>query len=335
MISALEEQHRGCQRASPDIIDLAQNIRDLLRELVTKQANVTLAWQELEKSIQTSRELSILEEGVAFVTNWILGTAESMLNEQNKVGYDMETAEQLRKDHDTLELQCIETYGFYAELLHKIQILPISKDSYSHSDLMSQKEFMDFVCRSFATRLERRRNVLISSVRFFRLVSRYFDKTSDVFDKLVLNNKLPEFEEAPNLLDKLKSAQSSLEVLESELVKEGEKLSDILAMPVKDALGSELKLDYSDDIINIRDILDATITRRNIFLDSLEIQKLTLQQLIHIKSYEEDLSTTITWLADLFNVLVKGHLHMTSDIAELQGQREELQAFLGTSKVSR
>lgn len=29
---------------------------------------------------------------------------------------------------------------------------------------------MDFACRSFATRLERRRTVLISSLRFYRLV---------------------------------------------------------------------------------------------------------------------------------------------------------------------
>lgn len=182
----------------------------MLKELEKKQTSVALAWLELEKSIQTSRELSILEEGVTFVTNWILGTAESLLNDQNKVGYDVSTSEQLRKDHDTLEMQCLETYGFYAELLHKIQILPIAKDSYSHTDLMSQKEFMDFVCRSFATRLERRRNVLITSVRFFRLVSQYFDKTSETFDSLILKNKTPTFEKAPTLLTKVKDAQQSL-----------------------------------------------------------------------------------------------------------------------------
>lgn len=206
----MEEQHFGHRRISPDIMDLAQNIRDKLKELETKQTNVAFAWLELEKSIQTSRELSILEEGVTFVTNWILGTAESLLNEQNKVGYDIHTSEQLRKDHDTLEMQCLETYGFYAELLHKIQILPLPKDSYSHTDLMSQKEFMDFVCRSFATRLERRRNVLITSVRFYRLVSEYFDKTSAAFDSLILNNKMPEFEKAGPLLEKVKDTQNSL-----------------------------------------------------------------------------------------------------------------------------
>lgn len=63
-----------------------------------------------------------------------------------------------------------DTYGHYAELLHKIDRLPRC-DIELPEDLRSQRDFMDFVCRSFATRLERRRNVLITSLRFFRLVS--------------------------------------------------------------------------------------------------------------------------------------------------------------------
>ena len=63
-----------------------------------------------------------------------------------------------------------DTYGHYAELLHKIDTLPRC-DVALPEDLKSQRDFMDFVCRSFATRLERRRNVLITSLRFFRLVS--------------------------------------------------------------------------------------------------------------------------------------------------------------------
>lgn len=123
------------------------------------------------------------------------------------------------------------------------------------------------------------------------------------------------------------------EKLEGELIKEGEKLSDMLAMPVKDALGCELALDYSEDIINIRDIMDATATRRNLFVDSLELQKLTLQQIIHIRSYETDLATTVKWLRDLFEVLIKNHLSVGCDIVELQHQKDELQTFMGTAKV--
>jgi hypothetical protein len=45
-----------------------------------------------------------------------------------------------------------------------------------------------------------------------------------------------------------------VDMLEKELVREGEKLSDLLSMPVKDALGRELDVDYTSDIINVREV---------------------------------------------------------------------------------
>jgi len=76
--------------------------------------------------------------------------------------------------------------------------------------------------------------------------------------------------------------------LERELVKEGEKLSDILSMPVKDALGREVHVNYDEDIVNVKDILDATNARKNIFNDSVELQKLSLKQIALIYMYESD-----------------------------------------------
>lgn len=74
-----------------------------------------------------------------------------------KVGYDVASAEELRRDHESIELQCWETYGSYAELLHRINSICESADENviaQHKDLISQKEFMDFVCKSFAMRYE-------------------------------------------------------------------------------------------------------------------------------------------------------------------------------------
>ena len=59
-------------------------------------------------------------------------------------------------------------------------------------------------------------------------------------------------------------------------------------MPVKDALGRDVQVNYGEDIINIRDILDATNARKNIFNDSVELQKLTLKQIALIYAYEND-----------------------------------------------
>jgi len=62
-----------------------------------------------------------------------------------------------------------DTYGTYAELRHKSAEI-IKEGGAKASDIEAQKEFMDMVCRSYAARLERRRNLIITSVRFHRLI---------------------------------------------------------------------------------------------------------------------------------------------------------------------
>lgn len=96
------------------------------------------------------------------------------------------------------------------------------------------------------------------------------------------------FSQASVKLLTLEKSQAVLDNLERELVKEGEKLSDILSMPVKDALGREVRVNYDEDIINVKDILDATNARKNIFNDSVELQKLSLKQIALIHMYESD-----------------------------------------------
>lgn len=118
------------------------------------------------------------------------------------------------------------------------------------------------------------------------------------------------------------------------MIKDGEKLSDILSMPVKDALGRDLHIDYSDDICSVREILDTTLERRKIFSDSVELQKLTLEQVTHIYTYEKDARMAIKWLDDLYHVMIKCHSHVGCNIHEIQVQKDELQTFQETGKVS-
>ncbi|KAM7355889.1 uncharacterized protein ACRADG_001825 isoform 2-T3 [Cochliomyia hominivorax] len=321
----------------PDLNCERSRIEMRLNEIEKRQTDLRTAWLELIQTVREARELATLEEGVAFVTNWILNTAEQMLNRQTAIGCDVKACESLRAAHDNLELECRETYGFYAELLYKIEIYVGSKETVAYKDLLSQKEFMQFVCRSFATRLERRRNVLITSLRFYRLVTEYFEKTTEVFESLVMGGsgnggKIQDFTKASGTLQKLKSSQQSLASIERELIKEGEKLSDILSMPVKDALGRDLHIDYSDDICSVREILDTTLARRKFFSDSVELQKLTLEQVTHIYTYEQDACMAIKWLDDLYNVMIKCHSHVGCNIHEIQVQKDELQTFQETGK---
>ncbi|KAJ8898123.1 hypothetical protein PR048_003483 [Dryococelus australis] len=250
----------GREPAAPqDALDGRDRVERLLEIVRGRLQLAEEARLAMERAMESARELSSLEDGVTRVTNWILGPAETMLNGQSEVGFDVVSAEELRQEHEALELQCRvtlrstehfgkpcfavaerldclpstgfnpgrsrvgivphdgefprgspvsvngavpsppgltligsqdldvwsggqvsqrnlppspmqETYGHYAELLHKIDTLP-EVNIPLPEDLKSQRDFMDFVCRSFATRLERRRNVLITSLRFYRLVA--------------------------------------------------------------------------------------------------------------------------------------------------------------------
>ncbi|XP_018360288.1 PREDICTED: titin isoform X3 [Trachymyrmex cornetzi] len=317
------------RESSKDILDTIKGIHKLFDSIELKQMDIENSWTEMERNLDTARVIENLEQGVSSVTDWILGPADVMLNSCCQVGFDVSSSEELRRQHEKIELQCRETYGRYAELLHKIDNLPKSK---LPEDLKSQRDFMDFVCRSFASRLERRRNVLITSQRFFRLVSEYFDKTSEVFEQLVMGNRNYNFSQASIKLLTLEKSQTILDNLEHELVKEGEKLSDILSMPVKDALGREVHVNYDEDIINVKDILDATNARKNIFNDSVELQKLSLKQLALIYMYESDAEQAVKWLNDLFNVLLRNHMEVGCNVKEIQLQKEEHQSFQETAK---
>ena len=64
-----------------------------------------------------------------------------------------------------------DTYGTYAELRHKAELAVMDgQDRKKAADIEAQRDYMDIICRSYASRLERRRNLVITSVRFHRLV---------------------------------------------------------------------------------------------------------------------------------------------------------------------
>lgn len=164
----------------------------------------------------------------------------------------------------------------------------------------------------------------------------------------------------PNLIIKI-LIKFCADLLEKELVKEGEKLSDLLSIPVKDALGREVPVNYQEDIINVQEILDMTAARKQLFKDSIELQRLTLQQVIHIRNYEKhasqvmrhpvsefekskttfssllqsnELLQAVDWLDELYKVMLKSHSHIGCSVYEIQIQKEEQQCFQETAKVN-
>ncbi|TDG47189.1 hypothetical protein AWZ03_006454 [Drosophila navojoa] len=316
----------------PDLSCERARIELRLNEIEKKQTAIRTAWLELLRALREARELCTLAEGVAFVTNWILNQAEQLLSRQRSVGSDVRASETLRAAHDQLELECRDTYGCYAELLYKIEQFAKERDAALCQDLLSQRDFMQFVCRSFAERLERRRKVLMTALRFHRLLEQFEEQ-------LLIANQAADAEpselsapQAEAMLMQLKTSQQLLGNIERELVREGEKLSDMLAMPVKDALGRDLQLDYSNDIAQLRRQIDASRERRQLCGQRLALQRLTLEQVTHIHGYEQEVRCALQWLNELYAVLLRCHSHVGCNIHEIQLQKDELQGFEETGR---
>uniref|UniRef100_A0A6P4EV12 SEC14 domain and spectrin repeat-containing protein 1-B n=1 Tax=Drosophila rhopaloa TaxID=1041015 RepID=A0A6P4EV12_DRORH len=321
----------------PDLVCERARIELRLNEIEKKQTAIRTAWLELLRSLREARELCTLEEGVSFVTNWILQQAEDLLSRQRSIAGDVRGCEVLRSAHDQLELECRETYGCYAELLYKIERFAgerqaSAKDIDMCQDLLSQRDFMQFVCRSFAKRLERRRNVLMTALRFHRLLDQFEELLATGNHVVEVDSRSLDWPEAEQLLMQLKNNQQMLTHVERELVREGEKLSDMLAMPVKDALGRDLQLDYSAEIAQLRRQIDESRRRRQVCGHRLALQRLTLEQVTHIHAYEEDARRARDWLQELYAVLLRCHSHVGCNIHEIQLQKDELGGFEETGR---
>ncbi|KAM8710526.1 hypothetical protein ACLKA7_017185 [Drosophila subpalustris] len=317
----------------PDLSCERARIELRLNEIEKKQTAIRTAWLELLRSLREARELNTLKEGVAFVTNWILNQAEQLLSRQHcSIGGDVCGSLTLRSAHDQLELECRETYGCYAELLYKIEQFARERSQLKCQDLISQRDFMQFVCRSFAERLERRRKVLMTSLRFHRLLQQFEEQLSIANQAADAEPSELTAQQAKEMLMQLKTSQMLLGNIERELVREGEKLSDMLAMPVKDALGRDLQLDYSSDIAQLRHQIDASRASHKRCGERVALQRLTLEQVTHIHGYEQEVRCALNWMNELYAVLLRCHSHVGCNIHEIQLQKDELQGFEETGR---
>lgn len=323
---------------SRDIVDAIESIRHMLNCMEQKQMALSSLWNCFEVYSDNLKTLRTLDDGIKTVNNWILNTGEELAGEQQKIGNDLESTETLRDKHDELEIKCVDTYAFYAEIKYKIDRFVETKDPFTaksvpYKNLLSQKRFMDFLCRSFASRLEKRRTILIKCIQFYRLVTSYFERTSQVFADHIVGNKVDSFETCVRRMKELRVTNARLEHMVDELSMEGDKLGDILSVPVKDVLGRDIGIDYSTEIANIHDIIRETDNRRKMFCESVELQILTFEQIIYIHVYEKDALAANKWIDELLNVTIRTHSCVGGNIFEIQRQKQSLQKIQDTAKV--
>ncbi|CAH1789041.1 unnamed protein product, partial [Owenia fusiformis] len=283
------------------------------------------------RDLGTNVQFSTWEAGVKNVVDWAIGPAEKLLASQKGIGDSFHSADELRKQHEQLELKCADNYGRFAELRHDTESL-LQQGQYSRNDILSQRDYMDTVCRSLATRLERRRNLLISSVRFHRIAEDFSKKLDDLLDLLCSEINCPDVESAERALRELNEKIDAINLCAKQILTEGQNLLDTMALPVKNAFGKDITPDYSRERAHVQQTLDSLQERKMRCDELADVRKLKLQQILQLRTCERDADQAIEWILELCEVMIKSHTEMGRDPQESQTLHKEHKKFEATAK---
>ena len=118
---------------------------------------------------------------------------------------------------------------------------------------------MDSVCRSFAARLERRRNLVILSVRFHRLVEETTKHLDELLELLITEVVAETVEDAERQLNELAERMDFITNLAEQALNEGQNLLDLLSLPIKNAFGHSVTPDHKAHVEHVQKLLAQVI----------------------------------------------------------------------------
>ena len=111
------------------------------------------------------------------INKWLVSAGQTLLNE-SRIGTVSNEADSLLREHEAIELKCRETYARWARLRYRVEealergqsdLRTFADHDSKTCDLRALKEYTDTLVRSFASRLDRRRTLILASVRFHRI----------------------------------------------------------------------------------------------------------------------------------------------------------------------
>ncbi|ESO86303.1 hypothetical protein LOTGIDRAFT_129439 [Lottia gigantea] len=254
------------------------------------------------------------------VVNWILGPGEKLLASRTDIGDSFESAQELWKRHEEMEIKCTDTYGQYAELRHQGEEL-INEETIVSSDIRAERDYMDTISRSFAARLERRRILLITSVRFHRFAEEFAHQLDALLELVVSDISAETVEEAEAAIKQLNEMCQAIDHAAQQTLNDGQSLLDEMSRPIKNAFGKDITPDYDGHIKRINQKLE-DLQERKMRCDELaDVRKLKLQQILQLRTCERDADKAIDWIEELCTVMVTEH----NDLGKNQPESESLQ----------
>ncbi|XP_064597993.1 SEC14 domain and spectrin repeat-containing protein 1-B-like [Liolophura sinensis] len=313
-----------------DNLESQRQVKRMIQYLEVKVDKVQEFLDDQDQALSHNVQFSELESGFKKVVNWVLGPGEKLLASQVDIGESCEAAEELRRRHEEIELKCTNTYGEYAEFRHVAEEM-IKQDHLSKEDIISQRDYMDTVCRSFATRLERRRTLLINSVRFHRLAEQFSEKLDDLLELLCTDVDIDDVDTAEEAIKTLQEKCDSVDSTGENTLVVGQSLLDELSIPIKNAFGKDITPDHDKHIKYISRKLEELQERKMRCDELADVRRLKLQQILQLRTCERDAEQAINWINELCDTMMATQQEMGQTSHEAQNLQSQHKNFQSTA----
>ncbi|CAI9718075.1 Hypothetical predicted protein [Octopus vulgaris] len=314
-----------------DNLETQKQVKRVIHFLERKMERLLQIQENETPSTGRKEIISELQISISKVVDWILGPGEKLLSCNIDIGDTCETAEKFRKTHEELQIKCAETYGNYAELRHKAEKL-VEEDHPSYSDdILAQRDYMDTVCRSFASRLERRKILLITSVRFHRFAEDLSLHLDELLEFLCSETKPENSAMAATELDDLNEKCKKIDQLAIQTLNDGQSLLDEMSRPMKNSIGVDITPDYAGQIKHINKSVE-DLQERKLRCDELaDVRRLKLQQILQLFTCEKDADQAVQWILELCEVMVKNHTEMGQSKEDAEKLQDDHKRFESTA----
>ncbi|CAL1540820.1 unnamed protein product, partial [Lymnaea stagnalis] len=305
-------------------------VKRVLQYLTNRVDKLQDFLEDSDRNLNSNIQYEEWKRNIKTVVNWVLGPGEKLLASQSDIGDSYEAAEELRRRHEEMEIKCTDTYGQYAELRHKAEEI-IKEGLSAVDDLKAERDYMDTVCRSFASRLERRRTLLITSVRFHRFAEDFSQCLDELLELLCSEVVAETVESVEEAMKNLQDRCDACDKVAQESLNDGQSLLDEMSRPIKNAFGKDITPDYANKIKYINKKLEELQERKMRCDELADVRKLKLQQLLQLRTCERDTDQAIDWINELCDVMVSTHTDLGRSPEEADSLHEEHKQFEATA----
>ncbi|XP_042876868.1 titin-like isoform X4 [Penaeus japonicus] len=333
-----ESGFRVCE-GQGDAAEAASRVRTMLHDLHLLTTAVEACWRRLNTALDTYMQVRELETEMNDIGQWLVSAGQTLLADTS-IGTTTEQAEALLREHEAIELKCRETYGRWAGLRYRVEdaldrgdgdLRALADHRTTTTDLRSLKDYTDTLVRTFATRLDRRRTLILASVRFHRIAAQMCERCCVLLQQ---NRWLPHTDDVDTLkktLRELTARKEAIDYLASEGTRAGEKLLDLLTVGVKDLSGRDVTPDYTGELNHVHALLTNVHEQYARAARQADLHKLRLQQNIQLLTCQRDVKQAYKWLKALLEALVKAHSHVGRSSEEIRRLKTEHQQFQETA----